>query len=172
MLPREFVGVAIRRIRRQIKEPRLLRAACSGPPAQTRRQPSAGVLDAAHLGAAETQPSFPDGILRRGPSSPGTESRVTTRSAIAAFVFTSELLDDICSRRGFLVVTQNGTCARSFWRLAIWVSNRGDSLHSRHRGAAADSGPVLQGALLDIRMVKSSILERNSLRIGEVFALL
>jgi hypothetical protein len=46
------------------------------------------------------------------------------------------------------------------------------SLHSRHRGAAADPGPLIRRALLDIRAVKSSILERNSLRIGEVFALL
>src|ERR1700688_2107112 len=46
------------------------------------------------------------------------------------------------------------------------------SLHSRHRGGAADSGPLSRRALLDIRAVKSTILERNSLRIGEVFALL
>jgi hypothetical protein len=41
--------------------------------------------------------------------------------------------------------------------------------HSRHRGAAAGPGPLIRRALLE---VKSSILERNSLRIGEVFALL
>jgi hypothetical protein len=31
------------------------------------------------------------------------------------------------------------------------------SLHSRHRGAAADPGPLIRRALLDIRAVKSSI---------------
>jgi hypothetical protein len=45
------------------------------------------------------------------------------------------------------------------------------NLHSRHRGAAADPGPLIWRALLDIRAVKSSILERNVLRIGDVFAL-
>jgi hypothetical protein len=44
-------------------------------------------------------------------------------------------------------------------------------LRSRHRGAAADPGPLIRRALLDIRAVKSSILERNVLRIGDVFAL-
>jgi len=46
------------------------------------------------------------------------------------------------------------------------------NLHSRHGGAAADPGPLIRRTLLDIRALKSSILERNSLRIGEVFALL
>jgi hypothetical protein len=46
------------------------------------------------------------------------------------------------------------------------------SLHVRHRFGAADPGPVIRRALLDIWAVKSSILERRSLRIGEVFALL
>ena len=46
------------------------------------------------------------------------------------------------------------------------------SLHSRYRFAAADPGPLVRRALLDICAVKSSILERSSLRIGEVFALL
>jgi len=46
------------------------------------------------------------------------------------------------------------------------------SLHSRYRFAAADPGPLIRRALLDICAVKSSILERSSLRIGEVFALL
>jgi hypothetical protein len=45
-------------------------------------------------------------------------------------------------------------------------------LHSRHRGAAADPGPLIGRTSLDIRSVNSSILERNSLRIGEVFELL
>jgi hypothetical protein len=45
------------------------------------------------------------------------------------------------------------------------------SLPSRHRGATADLGPLIRRALLDIRGVKSSILERNVLRIGDVFAL-
>ena len=45
-------------------------------------------------------------------------------------------------------------------------------LPSRHRGAAADPGPLIRRASLDIRSVNSSILERNSLRIGEVFELL
>jgi hypothetical protein len=51
-------------------------------------------------------------------------------------------------------------------------SPRCHSLHSRHRGAAADPGPLIGRASLDIRSVNSSILERNSLRIGEVFELL
>ena len=42
---------------------------------------------------------------------------------------------------------------------------------SRHRGVAADSGPLIRRALLDTRVVRSSILERNILRIGDVFAL-
>jgi hypothetical protein len=46
------------------------------------------------------------------------------------------------------------------------------SLHVQHRFGAADPGPVIRRALLDIWAVKSSILERRSLRIGEVFALL
>ena len=46
------------------------------------------------------------------------------------------------------------------------------SLHVRHRFGATDPGPVIRRALLDIWAVKSSILERSSLRIGEVFALL
>src|SRR5258708_7614455 len=41
-----------------------------------------------------------------------------------------------------------------------------------HRFAAADPGPVIRRALLAIWAVKSSILERNSLRIGDLFALL
>ena len=45
-------------------------------------------------------------------------------------------------------------------------------VHVRHRFGAADPGPVIRRALLDIWEVKSSILERSSLRIGEVFALL
>jgi hypothetical protein len=45
------------------------------------------------------------------------------------------------------------------------------SLHCRHRGAAADPGPLIRRPLLEIRAVKSSILERNVLRIGDVFAL-
>jgi hypothetical protein len=36
---------------------------------------------------------------------------------------------------------------------------------------AADAGPLIRRALLDIRVVKSSILERKVLRIGDVFAL-
>jgi hypothetical protein len=43
---------------------------------------------------------------------------------------------------------------------------------SRHRGASADPRPLIRRALLDIPAIKSSILESNSLRIGEVFALL
>jgi hypothetical protein len=46
------------------------------------------------------------------------------------------------------------------------------SLRSRHRFAAADPGPLIRRAFPDSRAIKSSILERNSLRIGEVFALL
>jgi hypothetical protein len=38
-------------------------------------------------------------------------------------------------------------------------------------GATAEPGPLIRRALLDIRAVKSSILERNVLRIGDVFAL-
>ena len=40
------------------------------------------------------------------------------------------------------------------------------------RFAAADPSPVIRRSLLDVRAVNSSILERRSLRIGEVFALL
>jgi hypothetical protein len=43
--------------------------------------------------------------------------------------------------------------------------------HSPHRGAAADHGLLIRRPLLEIRAVKSSILERNVLRIGDVFAL-
>jgi hypothetical protein len=44
-------------------------------------------------------------------------------------------------------------------------------LHCPHRGASADPGTLIRRPLLDIRAVKSSILERNVLRIGDVFAL-
>jgi hypothetical protein len=62
------------------------------------------------------------------------------------------------------------------WTFVVWdrrsaVVHR-PSLHSRYRFAAADPGPLFRRALLDICAVKSSILERSSLRIGEVFALL
>jgi hypothetical protein len=43
---------------------------------------------------------------------------------------------------------------------------------SRHCGVAADPNPLTPRDLLGNAVVKSSILERNSLRIGEVFALL
>jgi hypothetical protein len=46
------------------------------------------------------------------------------------------------------------------------------NLRPRHRGAEAAPAPRIQSALLDIPALKSSILVRNSLRIGEVFALL
>ena len=46
------------------------------------------------------------------------------------------------------------------------------SLQSLYRFAAADPGSLIRRALLDICAVNSSILERSSLRIGEVFALL
>ena len=48
---------------------------------------------------------------------------------------------------------------------------RWPGLRSHHRGAAADPGPLIPRASLDIRAVKSSILERNVFRIGDVFAL-
>jgi hypothetical protein len=62
------------------------------------------------------------------------------------------------------------------WTFVVWdrrsaVVHR-PSLHSRYRFAAADPGPLVRRALLDICAVKSSILERSSLRIGEVLALL
>jgi hypothetical protein len=44
-------------------------------------------------------------------------------------------------------------------------------LHFRHSGAAADPGPLIRRTLLEIRAIKSSILERNIFRIGDVFAL-
>ena len=44
-------------------------------------------------------------------------------------------------------------------------------LHSRHRGAAADPGPLIGRTLLDMPVVKSSILERKVLRIGDLLAL-
>jgi hypothetical protein len=57
-------------------------------------------------------------------------------------------------------------------RLVRAEQARRHNLHSRHRGAVADPGPLIRRALLDIPAVNSSILETNSLRIGEVFALL
>src|SRR5258707_12217364 len=45
------------------------------------------------------------------------------------------------------------------------------SLHSRHRGVATDPGPLI-GRALSERGVRSSILERKSLRIADLFALL
>jgi hypothetical protein len=63
------------------------------------------------------------------------------------------------------------TYARFVWRLTIRAPEEKAPLHSRHRAAAADRGPLIRRALLDIRAVKSSILERNVLRIGDVFAL-
>ena len=79
------------------------------------------------------------------------------------------------SSQAFLGLTQTGHVPDPFGdqRSGCQRSrHRCHSLHSRHRGAAADPGPLIRRALLDIRTVKSSILERNSLRIGEVFALL
>jgi hypothetical protein len=49
-------------------------------------------------------------------------------------------------------------------RLVRAEQARRHNLHSRHRGAVADPGPLIRR--------KSSILERNSLRTGEVLALL
>ena len=60
------------------------------------------------------------------------------------------------------------------WRPAIWAPEnrpRCSGLHCRYRAAAAGAGPLIRGALLDTRVIKSSILERNILRIGDVFAL-
>jgi hypothetical protein len=54
---------------------------------------------------------------------------------------------------------------------ALASGPRCPGLHCRHRGAAADPGPLIRRPLLEIRAVKSSILERNVLRIGDVFAL-
>jgi RNA-directed DNA polymerase len=83
--------------------------------------------------------------------------------------------------RGFLDATSAWAKAPRgsdrFWRtFVVWdrrsaVVHR-HSLHVRHRFGATDPGPVIRRALLDIWAVKSSILERSSLRIGEVFALL
>src|SRR5271163_2248347 len=64
---------------------------------------------------------------------------------------------------------------RLVWALMIRAGGsrpRPHSLHSHHRGAAADPGPLIRRASLEILSVNSSILERNSLRIGEVFELL
>ena len=66
------------------------------------------------------------------------------------------------------------TCARSVWRLTIWMPEEQAALpglHFRHSGAAADPGPLIRRTLLEIRAIKSSILERNIFRIGDVFAL-
>jgi len=52
-----------------------------------------------------------------------------------------------------------------------WSTDRSLSSQFNHRGAAADPGPLIRRALLDIRPVRSSILERNVRRIGDVFAL-
>jgi hypothetical protein len=78
----------------------------------------------------------------------------------------------IAARKAFQAVFD--TMAK--WTFVVWdrrsaVVHR-PSLHSRYRFAAADPGPLIRRALLDICAVKSSILERSSLRIGEVFALL
>jgi hypothetical protein len=70
--------------------------------------------------------------------------------------------------------TQNGHMPAPVWRPTIPCHRsrpRCPGLHSRHRGAAADPGPLVRRAVLDIRAVKSSILERNVLRIEDVFAL-
>jgi hypothetical protein len=71
----------------------------------------------------------------------------------------------------------NGRCWRAKWTIVVWdqkpaVVVHRHGLHVRHRFGAADPGPVIRRALLDIWAIKSSILERRSLRIGEVFALL
>ena len=68
----------------------------------------------------------------------------------------------------------NQTCARSVWRLTIWMPEEQAALpglHFRHSGAAADPGPLIPRTLLEIRAIKSSILERNIFRIGDVFDL-
>jgi hypothetical protein len=45
------------------------------------------------------------------------------------------------------------------------------TLGSRHLGAAADPGPLIRRALPEMRLVQSSILERNVFSIGDVLAL-
>jgi hypothetical protein len=70
----------------------------------------------------------------------------------------------------------NGRCWRAKWTFVVWdrrsaVVHR-PCLHSRYRFAAADPGPVVRRALLDVWALKSSTLERNSFRIGDLFALL
>jgi hypothetical protein len=65
-------------------------------------------------------------------------------------------------------------CPPPVWRLTIWVPEEQaalpwSALPSLWRSGRSRS--TYPAALLDIRAVKSSMLERNVLRIGDVFAL-
>jgi hypothetical protein len=55
-------------------------------------------------------------------------------------------------------------------RVRLWRESKPGLTH-RHRDGATDCAYVARRAALDIRMVNSSILERNVLRMGDVFAL-
>src|ERR1700736_5014537 len=70
----------------------------------------------------------------------------------------------------------NGTSARSVWRLTIWVPEEQaplpqSALASSRRGGRSTHSASLAG-YSGGQVINSGILERNSLRIGEVFALL
>jgi hypothetical protein len=73
------------------------------------------------------------------------------------------------STRGFILDRRGPLTINAF--AEDMVMDRTTGRRSRHRGAAANPGPLIRRALLDIRVVKSSNLERNVLRIGDVFAL-
>ena len=119
---------------------------------------------------------FDRGTTRKPKLTPQGEAVVSEARAVAHSVETLR-----ARVRGFLDATSAWAKAPRgsdrFWRtFVVWdrrsaVVHR-HSLHVRHRFGAADPGPVIRRALLDIWAVKSSILERSSLRIGEVFALL
>src|SRR6266478_2954194 len=98
-------------------------------------------------------------------------------SAPVSLVHAPSWADFITTMVGFKVFGTHSRCWRAKWTFVVWdqrpaVVVHRHSLHVRHRFGAADPGPVIRRALLDIWAVKSSILERRSLRIGEVFALL
>src|SRR5260370_39001404 len=78
------------------------------------------------------------------------------------------------SRRGLDPRKRQELTQSRHWRPAIWAPEnrpRCSGLHCRYRAAAAGAGPLIRGALLDTRVIKSSILERTILRIGDGFAL-
>jgi len=96
---------------------------------------------------------------------------VLAKTACKSFgkTLTADLLDDDVDEHVRLGRQQRAPGIVNRDRSGVGMPLRGPA--APHR-AGADPGRLIRRALLDIGAVKSPILERNSLSIGEVFALL